>query len=106
MNTISGSSARLPQSELTFGLAMMFLSVVLSPIVDIFSKLAATTIPPAEVTAARFIFQALFALPMMAIRWRWGVWTWRRSGVHAIRAAVLTLSMVSFLLLRRCWLRR
>ena len=96
MNTSSGSSARLPQSELTFGLLMMFLSVVLSPIMDIFSKLAATTIPPAEVTAARFIFQSLFALPMMALRGQWGVWSWRHSGVHAIRAALLTLSMVSF----------
>lgn len=96
MNTSSGAFSRLPQSELTFGLLMMFLSVVLSPIIDIFSKLAATTIPPAEVTAARFIFQSLFALPMMAMRRQWGVWTWRRSGVHAIRAAVLTLSMVSF----------
>ncbi len=96
MNTSSGSSTRLPQSELTFGLLMMFLSVVLSPIIDIFSKLAATTIPPAEVTAARFILQSLFALPMMAMRRQWGVWTWRGAGIHAIRAAVLTLSMVSF----------
>ena len=96
MNITSGSSLRLPQSELTFGLLMMFLSVVLSPVIDIFSKLAAITIPPAEVTAGRFIFQSLFALPAMAMRGQWGVWTWRRSGVHAIRAAVLTLSMVSF----------
>ena len=96
MNASSGSSLRLPQSELTFGLLMMFLSVVLSPIMDIFSKLAATTIPPAEVTVARFIFQSLFALPMMALRGQWGVWSWRQSGVHAIRAALLTLSMVSF----------
>ncbi|TWB61494.1 S-adenosylmethionine uptake transporter [Rhizobium sp. ERR 922] len=96
MSTSSGSSVRLPQSELTFGLSMMFLSVILSPVIDIFSKLAAATIPPGEVTAARFIFQALFALPIMAMRWQWGVWTWRRSGVHAIRAAMLTLSMVSF----------
>lgn len=96
MNTSSGSSIRLPQSELTFGLLMMFISVVVSPIVDIFAKLAATTIPPAEVTAARFVFQALFALPMMAMRGQWGAWTWHRSGVHVIRAGVLTLSMVSF----------
>src|ERR1700754_2571989 len=96
MNTTSGPSLRLPQSELTFGLLMMFLSVVLSPVIDIFSKLAAITIPPAEVTVGRFIFQSLFALPAMAMRGQWGVWTWRRSGVHAIRAAVLTLSMVSF----------
>ena len=96
MTTSSGSSVRLLQSELTFGLSMMFLSVVLSPVMDIFSKLAATTIPPAEVTAARFVFQSLFALPMMALRGQWGVWSWRQSGVHAIRATLLTLSMVSF----------
>ncbi|MFJ6327150.1 MULTISPECIES: DMT family transporter [unclassified Rhizobium] len=96
MNATGGSSLRLPQSELTFGLAMMFISVILSPIIDIFSKLAAATVPPAEVTAARFILQALFALPIMAMRGQWGVWSWSRSGVHAIRAGVLTLSMVSF----------
>lgn len=96
MNASGGSVSRFRQSELTFGLLMMFLSVILSPIVDIFSKLAATTIPPAEVTAARFIFQALFALPMMALRGQWGSWSLRRSGVHAIRAGFLTLSMISF----------
>jgi len=96
MNAIGGSLPRLRQSELTFGLLMMFLSVVLSPIIDIFSKLAAVTVPPAEVTAARFILQWLFALPMMALRGQWGSWSLRRSGVHAIRAGVLTLSMVSF----------
>ncbi|CAN7333809.1 DMT family transporter [Rhizobium rhizogenes] len=96
MNATGGSLPRFRQSELTFGLLMMFLSVILSPIIDIFAKLAATTIPPAEVTAARFIFQSLFALPMMALRGQWGLWSLRRSGVHAIRAAVLTLSMISF----------
>ncbi|AYG59621.1 DMT family transporter [Rhizobium jaguaris] len=96
MSSTGSSLPRLRQSELTFGLLMMFLSVFLSPIVDIFSKLAATTIPPAEVTAARFIFQWLFALPMLALRGQWGRWSLRRSGVHAIRAGVLTLSMVSF----------
>ncbi|MDE1995147.1 MAG: DMT family transporter, partial [Rhizobiaceae bacterium] len=92
----SGALSRLPQSELMWGLMMMFLSVLLSPIIDIFSKLAATTIPPAEVTAARFILQWLFALPMMALRGQWGLWSWHQSGIHAIRAGVLTLSMISF----------
>ncbi|MBB4569178.1 DMT family transporter [Rhizobium leucaenae] len=96
MNATGSSRPRLHQSELTFGLLMMFLSVILSPIIDIFSKLAAVTVPPAEVTAARFIFQWLFALPMMAVLGQWGTWSLRRSGVHAIRAAVLTLSMISF----------
>jgi S-adenosylmethionine uptake transporter len=74
----------------------MFLSVLLSPIIDIFSKLAAVTIPPAEVTAARFVLQCLFAVPMMAWRGNWGSWSWRHSGVHAVRGGVLMLSMIAF----------
>jgi S-adenosylmethionine uptake transporter len=90
------SIARLQYSDLTFGLAMMFLSVLLSPIIDIFSKLAATNIPPAEVTAARFIFQSLFAVPMMAFRQSWGSWSVWQSSIHAARGGVLTLSMICF----------
>jgi S-adenosylmethionine uptake transporter len=90
------SLAHIQKSDVTIGLAMMFISVLLSPIIDIFSKLAAETIPPAEVTAARFIFQWLFALPMMAFRQSWGLWSVRQSGIHAIRGGVLTLSMICF----------
>lgn len=96
MNASVGPSPRFSQSEMTFGLSMMFLSVILSPVIDIFSKLAAVTIPPTEVTAARFILQSLFALPFVALNGQWGSWSPRRSGMHAIRAGVLTLSMISF----------
>ena len=96
MDIRSGSLPHVRQTELTVGLVMMFLSVLLSPIVDIFSKLAATTIPPAEVTAARFFLQLLFALPMMAWRRQWGAWSLRQSGVHLVRGGLLMLSMISF----------
>lgn len=89
-------SASRPSSELTVGLALMFVSVLLSPVIDIFSKLAAITVPPIEVTAARFVFQCLFALPMIVWKRRWVIGTWRQSGVHAIRGGLLTLSMISF----------
>jgi S-adenosylmethionine uptake transporter len=95
--TSSSAASSLPhRSDLMWGLLMMFLSVLLSPVVDIFSKLAAETIPPAEVTAGRFFFQWVFALPMMVVLGQWGSWSWRRNGIHAVRAGVLMLSMISF----------
>lgn len=85
-----------PSSEITTGLLLMFLSVLASPLIDIFSKLATATVPAAEVTAARFIFQSLFMLPMLFHRRIWSEFSWRQSGFHAIRGGVLTLSMICF----------
>ena len=78
------------------GLLLMFIAVIVSPVIDIFSKLAAVTVPPVEVTAARFVLQCIFALPMIVVRRSWGDWSWRQSGVHAVRGGVLTLSMITF----------
>lgn len=86
MTTPTKPPARLVTNDITWGLTMMFLSVLLSPIIDIFSKLAAETIPPAEVTAARFIFQWLFALPMMALRGSWA--SGRCARARSMRRAV------------------
>ena len=55
-NGISSRSASA--SEVSTGILLMFLSVLVSPIIDIFSKLAIATIPAAEITAARFVVQA------------------------------------------------
>jgi drug/metabolite transporter (DMT)-like permease len=96
MTAYSSPLHRLRSSDITVGLLMMFLAVLVSPIIDIFSKLAAVTIPPVEVTAVRFILQLLFALPMMAVRRSWGIWSWRHMTLHAARGGVLMLSMICF----------
>ena len=96
MPSSSPALATRQSSELTLGLALMFVSVLLSPLIDIFSKLAAVTVPPIEVTAARFIFQCLFALPMIVWKRSWVAGTWRQSGIHALRGGLLALSMISF----------
>lgn len=96
MPSSTPASAPTHSSELTMGLALMFVSVLLSPLIDIFSKLAAVTVPPIEVTAARFILQCLFALPMIVWKRSWVIGTWRQSGIHAIRGGLIALSMISF----------
>jgi drug/metabolite transporter (DMT)-like permease len=92
-NTVRAAS---PASEVTMGLTLMFLSVLLSPIIDIFAKLAIVTVPAAEITAARFAVQALSMLPIVLWRRAWADFSWRQSVFHAIRGAIITVSMVSF----------
>ncbi|MBX4955625.1 DMT family transporter [Rhizobium lentis] len=85
-----------PSSEVTTGLALMFLSVMVSPLIDIFAKLAVVTVPSAEVTAGRFIVQALCMLPIVIWRRSFTDFSWRQSLFHAIRGLIITVSMISF----------
>jgi drug/metabolite transporter (DMT)-like permease len=93
-NTPSGTTNT--SSEVMMGLVLMFISVLISPVIDIFSKLAITTIPSAEITAARFAVQALCMLPIVLWRKNLADTTWRQSFFHAIRGAIITISMISF----------
>ncbi|MBB4229072.1 DMT family transporter [Rhizobium mongolense] len=83
-------------SEVSMGLMLMFFSVLVSPLIDIFSKLAITTVPSAEITAARFAIQALCMLPIVIWRKKLTDSSWRQSLLHAIRGAIITISMISF----------
>lgn len=85
----------LPQ-DVTTGLMLMFVAVLISPSIDIFSKLTTSTIPSAQVAAARFLFQALFMLPFVLWRGSFGAFSWRQTGYHALRGGLLTVSMISF----------
>lgn len=92
-NMVRSASAA---SQVTTGITLMFLSVLVSPIIDIFAKLAIVTIPSAEITAARFVVQALCMLPIVLWRRTWADFSWRQSMFHAMRGAIITVSMVSF----------
>eukprot|EP01031_Cornospumella_fuschlensis_P007357 gene7357-9113_t len=54
--------------RISFGLTLMVLSVLLSPLIDIFAKLAISTVPSAQITAVRFILQVVFILPIVVVR--------------------------------------
>ncbi|MBX5131319.1 hypothetical protein CO660_05735 [Rhizobium sp. L9] len=95
---MSSPSARAASSasEVTIGLALMFLSVMVSPLIDIFAKLAVVTVPSAEITAGRFVVQALCMLPIVLWRRSFADFSWRQSLFHAIRGFIITVSMISF----------
>jgi drug/metabolite transporter (DMT)-like permease len=83
-------------SEVTFGLLFMFLSVLVSPLIDIFSKLATATIPSTEVAAARFVVQAATMLPLALWRGARIEFSLKQSWFHAIRGGMVTISMICF----------
>ncbi|MFC5755928.1 DMT family transporter [Rhizobium sp. GCM10022189] len=93
----SMTSTRLPaSSEVTFGLLFMLLSVLISPLIDIFSKLATATISSTEVAGFRFVIQSLTMLPFVFLRGAKIQFTLKQSWYHAIRGAMVTTSMICF----------
>ena len=77
-------------------MALMVASVLLAPMIDVFSKLAATTVPAAEITLGRFIVQAGLMLPFALMRGRLFSRSLRYASLHLLRGAILTLGMISF----------
>lgn len=96
MSSTSHDRPSVASSEVTFGLLFMFLSVLVSPLIDIFSKLATVTIPSAEVTAARFVVQAATMLPLALWRGARIEFSLKQSWFHAIRGGMVTISMICF----------
>ncbi|TCS04909.1 MULTISPECIES: DMT family transporter [unclassified Rhizobium] len=93
----SMSSTRHPAAaEVTFGLLFMLLSVLISPLIDIFSKLATATISSTEVAGFRFVIQALTMLPFIFLRGAKIQFSLKQSWYHAVRGAMVTISMICF----------
>lgn len=85
MSELSLSKAAIDHNRISYGLTLMVLSVLLSPLIDIFSKLAIATVPSAEITAARFLLQIVFILPIVLVRGTLFDLTWRK--VRCMRCA-------------------
>ncbi len=86
-----------PDHRVTYGLTLMVLSVLVSPVIDIFAKLAIATVPSAEITAVRFLLQVVFILPIVLFRRTLLDLTWKKSALHALRGGLLVLTMLSFI---------
>lgn len=86
----------LASGSVSTGLFMMFAAVMISPIIDIFAKLAITTVPAIEISAARFLIQSLAAVPFLIMRPHLFSMSWRSTGFHIVRGGILALSMISF----------
>ena len=98
MTNISATiSAGRRNGDIPFGLALMVISVLISPLIDIFAKLAIATVPAAQITAARFVLQILFILPVVLLRGTLFDLTWRKTGLHMLRGGLLVVTMMTFI---------
>jgi len=96
MTGISANPA-IRSNDVSFGLSLMVIAVLISPLIDIFAKLAITTIPSAEITAVRFVLQMIFILPIVIVRGTLFDLTWKKTGLHMLRGGLLVVTMLSFI---------
>lgn len=96
---MTGISANLAtrSNDVSFGLSLMVIAVLISPLIDIFAKLAITTVPSAEITAVRFVLQMIFILPIVIVRGTLFDLTWKKTGLHMLRGGLLVITMLSFI---------
>lgn len=85
-----------PHDQIAQGLLLGVLSVLVSPIIDIFSKLAVTSVPAVEITFFRLLFQALALTPIVLMRGTLFDLTWRKTGLHAARGLLVAVTMIAF----------
>jgi Predicted permeases len=84
------------ENRIVNGLGLMVLAMLIAPFIDVFSKLATNKASPAMITTARFLFQGLFLLPVVIASGGFRSFSWKQSLYHAIRAALITLSMLCY----------
>lgn len=89
--------AKSSNGTISFGVTLMVIAVLLSPLIDIFSKLAITTVPSGEIAAVRFVAQVVFIFPVVLARGTIFDMSWRKAGLHALRGGLLVITMLSFI---------
>ena len=95
-NSAGTGSAPVLRNDIGVGLGLMVLSVLLSPVIDIFAKLAVTSVPAVEITFFRSLFQMIVLLPMVLFRGTLFDLTWKRAGLHALRGLLAAIVMITF----------
>jgi S-adenosylmethionine uptake transporter len=93
---MSTSAVTPLRNEVSLGLFLMVLSVLVSPVIDIFAKLAVTAVPATEITFVRLLFQMMVLAPICLMRGTLLDVTWRKMGLHAARGLLMAITMISF----------
>ncbi len=103
MNAKTGKAAIMKTNSVprradnvALGMGVMLISVLVAPLIDVFSKLAAVHMPSAEVTFFRFLFQSILMLPLVLWNGSWRQFSWKLTGYHALRGGILCVSMIAF----------
>ncbi len=79
------------------GIGLMIAFCTVAPMIDILAKLATATIPPGEVTLARFAVQAALLLPIAYLRRGLGPFSGRRIGLQVLRGLLVAVATICFI---------
>ncbi len=79
-------------NDIPAGLTLMVLSVLVSPLIDVFGKLALATIPSGQIVATRFVLQVAFLLPIVLAGRRLKPTSLGAMGLNAVRGALLVIA--------------
>ncbi len=93
---MSTSATAAIRDNTSHGMLLGVLSVLIAPVIDIFSKLAVTSVPAVEITFFRLLFQAIAIAPIVLMRGTMFDLTWRKTGLHATRGLLVAITMISF----------
>ena len=93
---MSTTTATPLRNEVSLGLFLMVFSVLVSPVIDIFAKLAVAAVPATEITFVRLVFQMGVLAPICLMRGTLFAVTWRKMGLHAARGLLMATTMISF----------
>lgn len=98
MTAHASTSPSTLHQEVRLGLVLMVISVLIAPVIDLFSKLAVAEVPAAVITLCRFMFQAATLLPVVLWRGTLLDLTWKKSALHALRGLMAATVMISFVM--------
>jgi len=84
------------RAHATLGLSLMAAAMIGIPIIDAIAKHLSATIPPLEVSFARFLLPALLLLPVVVLRSGWrGLWP-ARPLLHLLRGCFIAAATAFF----------
>jgi S-adenosylmethionine uptake transporter len=91
-----GLPATAASREVLAGIGLMILFTLVAPVTDIIAKIATQTIPPAQVSIARYVAQLVALMPLVLWHGDLRNMTWRILGLHALRGASVAASTIAF----------
>ena len=95
--TVSAGNQAALSREVATGIVLMLLFTLIAPVTDIVAKIATQTIPPAQVSIARYVAQLVTLMPLVIWSGELRAMTLRMLALHALRGVSVAISTISFI---------
>lgn len=93
----SPPAAAGPNNDMFLGIAAMVLFTVIAPGIDVLAKIATQSVPPAEISIARFVAQFAALMPIVVWRGELKRLTARILALHVLRGSAIATATICFI---------